>query len=338
MMRFLVFFVIDLQVPQGTVRRILNQFFGFDLSRTSTGKLKETAAILYVDTYKRILQNIVKGRSVHVDETKINLNGKNGYVWVLASQENVAYFYSETREGFKVQDTLKKFKGVLISDFYSVYDSFQCPQQKCLIHLIRDLNDDVLRQPFNEELKLLVGGFSSVVKPIIETVDRYGLKTRFLRKHKKAVTQFYKWLDGADFKSEEVVGYKKRFEKNRWKLFIFLDHDDVSWNNNTAEHAIKAFARLRRVLGGKSTEKGIQEYLTLLSICETCRYRGIDFWDFLRSGYRDLDAYIKQRPRRLRRSGTEKAWSPTIVSGVINARDRAPKALLSRPRNWVPVV
>jgi len=69
----------------------------------------------------------------------------------------------------------------------------------------------------------------------------------------------------------------KRLEKNTEKLFTSLDHDDVPWNNNTAEHAIKAIARRRRVLGGKSTEKGIQEYLIFLSVCETWRYRGIIF-------------------------------------------------------------
>jgi hypothetical protein len=43
-----------------------------------------------------------------------------------------------------MQAVLKDFKGVLVSDFYSAYDSMDCPQQKCLIHLMRDLNDDML--------------------------------------------------------------------------------------------------------------------------------------------------------------------------------------------------
>lgn len=280
-MRYVIFHVIDLQVPQGTVRKMINQFFGFDLSRTSISQLKETAAKSYEGAYSRILNNIITGHLVHVDETKVNLNGRSAYVWVLASHEDVAYFCSETREGFKLQEILKRFKGILVSDFYSVYDSFDCPQQKCLIHLIRDLNDDLLRQPFNEELKSLVNGFSLLVRPIIETVDRYGLKARFLKKHKRSVARFYRWLAKSDFQTEVTVGNKKRFEKNTEKLFTFLDHDDVPWNNNTAEHAIKAFARLRCVLGGKSTEKGIQEYLILLSVCETCRYRGINFLGFL---------------------------------------------------------
>jgi len=33
----------------------------------------------------------------------------------------------------------------------------------------------------------------------------------------------------------------------------FLSHDGVPWNNNNAEHAIKAFARLRRAIEGLST-------------------------------------------------------------------------------------
>lgn len=42
----------------------------------------------------------------------------------------------------------------------------------------------------------------------------------------------------------------------------FLNYDGVPWNNNNAEHAIKAFAGLRDVIAGSSTEKGTDEYLT----------------------------------------------------------------------------
>jgi len=74
-------------------------------------------------------------------------------------------------------------------------------------------------------------------------------------------------------------------------LFTFLSHDSVPWNNNNAEHAIKAFARLRRAIEGLSTPKGIEEYLILLSVCQTCKYSGLDFLDFLRSGETDLGTF-----------------------------------------------
>ncbi len=299
LIRYFTFLIVDLQISQRAARKLINQFFGLDLPRGAIVRFKSSAADFYKLAYKKIVRNIVTGHLAHVDETKVNLNGRSAYVWVLASQENVAYIWSETREGTKIQEVLKKFKGILISDFYGVYDSFKCPQQKCLIHPMRDLNDDLLRAPFNEELKSFVNGFSSLVKPIVETVDRYGLKRRFLRKHKRAVRHFYRWLAKASFETEVGVDYKKRFEKNKEKLFTFMDYDDVPWNNNAAEHAIKAFATLRRVFGSSSSEIGIQDYLVLLSVCETCRYRGINFWDFLSSGNNSVDAYIKRyRPKR----------------------------------------
>lgn len=214
--------------------------------------------------------------------------------------EEVAYVYSETRHGDTLERLLKDFTGVLVSDFYAAYDAIQCPQQKCLIHLIRDLNDAVLKHPYDEELKGLVKSFADLVKPMVETVDRYGLKSRFLRKHLASADSFYRYFSRSDFQSEPARAFKDRFEKNRDKLFTFLVHDGVPWNNNNAEHAIKAFAMLRNVIAGVTSEKGILDYLVLLSISETCKYKEVDFLDFLRSGKKDVHAFAESKQRRRR--------------------------------------
>jgi hypothetical protein len=65
----------------------------------------------------------------------------------------------------------------------------------------------------------------------------------------------------------------------------------VPWNNNNAEHAVKAFAMLRQVIQGVTSEKGIRDYLVLLSISQTCKYRELDFLDFLRSGEKDINVF-----------------------------------------------
>jgi hypothetical protein len=217
--------------------------------------------------------------------------------------EEVAYFYTETREGDFLQELLQDFKGILVSDFYAAYDAINCAQQKCLIHLMRDLNNDLLKYPFNEEMKGLVHFFAILLKPMIETIDKFGLKSHFLRKHKIAVERFYKSLSSGNYESEIAVKYKKRFEKYHNKLFTFLDHDGIPWNNNNAENAIKAFAALRNVIGGSSTEKGIRDYLTLLSLGETCKYKGVSFLDFLRSGEKDIDVFVNKSARVSKQSG-----------------------------------
>ena len=147
-------------------------------------------------------------------------------------------------------------------------------------------------------MKQLSQEFAGLVRPMVESVDRYGLKARYLRKHKPLVDRFYRLLSNRGYQTDTASGYKRRFEKNRDKLFTFLDHDGVPWNNNNAEHAIKAFARLRNSIGGKSSVKGIQEYLILLSISETCKSRCLSFLDFLRSGETDVNVLSLARPLR----------------------------------------
>jgi hypothetical protein len=219
----------------------------------------------------------------------------------------VAYLYSETREGELLHTTLGEFRGVLVSDFYTIYDSQDCPQQKCLIHLVRDLNEELLRNPYDEEFKHIVTSFSLLLKGVIEDVDRYGLKTHFLKKHLVSVERFYRKVIDVDHQSTAAVACKQRFQKNRDKLFTFLKFDGVPWNNNNAEHAIKAFARLRDFIESGVTEKGIREYLILLSVCQTCKYMGVDFLDFLRSGEKDIHAFAESQRGRRRRAQTSQA-------------------------------
>jgi len=74
---------------------------------------------------------------------------------VLTSLRDVVYILTESREGETIQQLLREFRGVLVSDFYAAYDSIECAQQKCLLHLMLDLNDEILNNPFDEEAKLV---------------------------------------------------------------------------------------------------------------------------------------------------------------------------------------
>lgn len=295
---FCVFHMICLYISQMALKRILKRLYGFQID--TVGRIKEKASDYYTETKKSILKRIMRGSVIYVDETQARVRGQLMYVWVLTNLHEVVYIPTENREGKFIQNFLKryKFKGVLVSDFYSAYDSIDCPQQKCLIHLMRDVNDEILKYPFDEELKKIASEFSNLLQAIVKTIDKRGLKKYFLKKHLKEVDRFYKYLQKTDFKSETAVKLKQRFEKNQDKLFTFLSYNDVAWNNNNAEHAIKAFARIRTTITGVTTKKGLNEYLTLLTICQSCEYQELDFLDFLLSGEKDIALYTKCKRKR----------------------------------------
>jgi hypothetical protein len=270
------------------------ELFGLRVHPSDVIKFRELAARYYEPTYQAILAQLLSGPLLHADETEVKLrNGMKGYVWVLASVEEVVYFFRPNREGKFLKDMLKDFKGVLVSDFYGAYESLDCPKQKCLIHLMRDLNDDLLKNPFDEEFKTLVSAFSGLLKAIVTTIDKRGLRQRWFAKHRKQVAAFFKRLELSPCLSEVAEGYRSRFLRHRDTLFTFLEHDGVPWNNSNAENAIRRFAYYREVTVALLNEAGLTQYLVLLSLLQTCKCKGISFLTFLLSGETDLDSCAK---------------------------------------------
>jgi len=200
--------------------------------------------------YNHLTENMRHGSHVHVDETKVTTigsagQGQTGYVWAFTNLKDVVYTYSASREGVTLKSVLGDFHGVLVSDFYAAYDSVDCPHQKCLIHLVRDMNADLFRNPLDTEMVRIGQEFTSLLKGIVEGIDRHGLRKTRLKRYKHEAVRFLDGVEAMGLTSDVAIGYQKRFKKNRDSLFTFLDYDGVPWNNNRAEHAIKQFVHLQ---------------------------------------------------------------------------------------------
>jgi predicted RecB family nuclease len=257
-----------------TLKEMLKDCFGLAVCQQELNRFKPMMARYYRPCYKRLLAKILSGKVLHIDETEVKLKTGKGYVWVFATAEEVVYIYRPTREGDFLRDLLKDFRGVLVSDFYAAYDAIDCPQQKCLIHLLRDMNQELLNNPFDLELQSITCPFGTLLRGIVTTIDRHGLKHRYLMRHERDVDQYFQALTARALRSEAAEALRGRLLKNRDKLFTFLRNDGVSWNNNNAENAVRQFAYYRDGNPGRLKEPGLNDYLVLLSIYQTCRYRG----------------------------------------------------------------
>jgi hypothetical protein len=266
----------------------LRDHFDLDVCFRRLHALKATAARYYARTYRDIAKRLVAGRVLHADETKVRLQKEDAYVWVFANSEDVFYLYRPDRKADFLTEFLADFNGVLVTDFYSGYDSLGCAKQKCLVHFLRDLNDALVKCPFDIEAQEFGRSFGKLMRQIVESIDRFGLRKRYLAKYLKDADKWLSEIETKRFDSGSVETLRKRAVKYGPSLFEFLKHDSVPWNNNNAEHAVKPFAKYRRLVNGRVTDRGITDYLVLLSVAETCQYRGISFWEFLLSGSKDL--------------------------------------------------
>lgn len=163
---------------------------------------------------------------------------------------------------------------------------------------MRDMNQELLSNPFDGELKGITRRFGALLRQIVATVDEHGLRRRELRRHQGDVDRFFGDLSAKTVRTDAAAAMQERLLKYRDKLFTFIDYDGVPWNNNNAEHAIKQVAYYRQRADGMVREGGLGQYLTLLSVSQTCAYRRVSFLQFLRSKQRDLDAYARRPSQR----------------------------------------
>jgi len=200
-----------------------------------------------------------------------------------------------------------------------------CPQQKCLIHLIRDLNQILLGNPFNAEVQAATEQFGSLLRQIVASIDEHGLKRHYLRRHRPDVEHYFDGLARSSPQSEPAQAIRERLLRYREKLFSFIDHDDVAWNNNHAENAIKQFAYFREGRVGIMSEAGLKDYLVLLSLYQTCRYKGIGFLPFLLSGERDIEAFASSK-QRIRRKATLPLYPKGFTPPHLASLKKPPKS------------
>ncbi len=270
----------------------LYEMFGVYVTFHTIKRVMNYLANYYRSTYSALRRRVISGDVLYADESPIKTRFEDAYVWVFTNNREVVSLYKPNREGGFLKEFLRSFSGVLITDFFSPYDAIECKKQRCLVHLMRDLNDDILKNPFDDEFRKMTNEFTHILQDIVKTIDLHGLKTRYFRRHKEKAAAYLERVGQHAYSSEVSQKYKMRFIKHKDELFEFLNHDNVSWNNSIAEHAI----RLLELHTNKNIwfyqSNAIADYLVMSSIYQTCMYKEISFLKFLLSREKDIGRFI----------------------------------------------
>ncbi len=295
---WIVYNRVALRMPYSSIREIIDEQFNEKVGETSINYIIKTSSQYYEDTERDIIQNILHSPFIHADETSINIKGEKQYVWTFTDGKHVVFKLRKNREATIAYEFLKDYDGILISDFYPGYDSVQCRQQKCWVHLIRELNEDLWGEPFNTEFEVFVLEIKNLIIPIMETIQTYGLRKYHLNKFKKPIDTFYtEMIMNRHYKSDLTLKYQKRFIRYRESLFTFLEHDGIPWHNNTAETALRHLT-IQENISRTFYEEVTHHYLRLLGIRQTCRFQGKSFFKFLFSGETDLEKFESRKRKR----------------------------------------
>lgn len=285
-----------LRLPYRTIIQVMEEMFAERSSIATVLKFIKRFAEYYAPTEHLLMDQLLRSPFIHVDETRLSIQGTDHYVWVFTDGLHAVFKLTATREATIVQEMLWQYAGVLVADFYPGYDSIMCRQQKCLVHLIRDLNDELWNNPFNREFESFVLEVKNLIVPIFDAVETYGLRRRNLQKFSSSVERFYnKHILDTIYDTDTTTKFQKRFQRYRDTLFTFLHEDGIPWHNNTAERALRHIA-IQRKISGSFFEQSAQNFLILLGLSQSCQFQDKSFLKFLLSKTYDIDAF--RSPKR----------------------------------------
>jgi transposase len=136
------------RLPFRQVSRVLADLPGITVCPGAVARQVQRIAGWLEGDYEQLLVSVRAAPQVYADETGWRTDGKNGYVWAVATPTQTLYHIDKSRGGEVIRGLLgEAFGGTLVSDFYSAYSAMDCKKQKCLVHLLREFKETAEKSP-----------------------------------------------------------------------------------------------------------------------------------------------------------------------------------------------
>ena len=262
------------RLPLAVIRDLLQTLYGLKLSEGGIVRVLGQVATRAGPALDAIQAAIRDSPVVHLDETGWRENGHNGYVWT-ASTPTARHFVQGSRAKPMLERMLgDAYDGVLVSDFYGVYTSYEGRHQYCWAHLLRDIHDLAEQHPQDAGVR----GWATAVHALYARATSAEHAPEHRRRQQRAYEQealalCQPWL--AD-PAPPQAGLCRRIAKHLSALFVFVADPAVPSTNNAAERALRPLVTSRKISGGSRSPAGTATTLTLASLFGTWRLRGLD--------------------------------------------------------------
>jgi len=234
---------------------------------------------------------LISAPVMHVDETGINVNGKNKWIH-LAANELWTYFFPHEKRGSIAMNAigiLPFFNGTLIHDHWKPYFIYQCIHALCNAHHLRELQRayEQDNQKWALAMKLLLIEINNSTKEAggslsDNVANEYCEKYRVIIAAGEAECPLpeAKQISDGKKKRGRIKKSKARnllerlasFEKDTLR---FMEDVDVPFTNNLAENDIRMTKVQQKISGCFRSMEGAYIFCRVRSYISTCRKHGM---------------------------------------------------------------
>lgn len=192
--------------------------------------------------------------ALNIDETPWSVKGIKEWMWVFANPGFCWFKAGDTRGRVEIENHLgTEYQGVVISDDFSVYNSYRASgQQKCLAHLRRHAKKLIKTPGLNNQsiglalTSLIDQAFKQhrLFRETFDAIDYLNWAEKFKIKVKQTLSR---WQNQAGYEAGKLLRNLK-LKADQW--WYFLDHPEIPPDNNLAERALGLAVTKRKVSGG----------------------------------------------------------------------------------------
>lgn len=245
--------------------------------------------------YEKLLLQMRCAPIVYADETGWRVAGRNGQLWTLTSPDKTVYHLDKSRGSKVIRSLLgKAFAGTLVSDFYSAYSRMDCRKQKCLAHLLRELNESAEKSPAFAQTSFFTD-CKRLLKRMLKLKGQWeDLEDQVYDQRVIALESHLARLAGGQHDEPNAKRIAKRLLKHQSELTAFLHEKDLDATNNAAERALRPAVVMRKITGGSRSPNGAKAWATLASLMKTATQQNHRLLDTIRSML--MAAWSSQRP------------------------------------------
>jgi len=264
-----------------TISQILSVFnFHLQFNVTPGGLVQmwHRLAKILESWYQEIAEEIVHAGVLHGDETGWRVNGRTHWLWCFTNHASTLFTIERSRAGPVVLKFITEyFDGVLVSDFWGAYNILTCVKQKCLVHLLRDLERvekykdiDTDWARFAKKLRRLMRDAIRLRKRM-DTLDKATYESRY-----HCIEKRLGLLVETAWTNKEARRLIKRLRRHQHELFTFLLEREVPFENNFAERTIRQAVIMRKNSYNNRSERGAATQAVLMSVLTTLKQRGLN--------------------------------------------------------------
>jgi transposase len=284
-----------LGISLGKTQNLLHDFFGLTVSRAGLLGHLRWGGQLFAPVVEELFALLRQSPVVGGDETGWRINGQPAWAWCFRDPRLALFLIDRHRNRDVLTRALgESFAGTLVSDFYSVYNGLDCPKQRCLVHLLREL------AKLREELPWQ--SVRAFIQPLIELFqdamqlakDRKQLSDQvFNHAHQQILDRFDDLLLGTKSRHPECLRIWKRLFKHCDELFTFLKNPQVPADNNGSERDIRSLAAARNDGGTHRADWSAEAFGHIKSVIATGMKNGVRF---IRYGLDVVRAKLRGQP------------------------------------------